>query len=189
LPLLFPSFLDEVLDNERALRYHLRIITIINREISMGPGHKFRMTPQRRVILEELRKTTSHPTADEVYEMVRKRLPRVSLGTIYRNLEILSEHGMIGKLELGGGQRQFDGSSENHYHVRCVRCRSVSDVPVPLSCALDETVRPMSDYEILGHKLEFIGLCPQCSGRKEREPQEPGRPERGAWKRMGGTSS
>ena len=59
------------------------------------------MTRQRQIILEELRKVVTHPSADEVYEMVRKRLPRISLGTIYRNLEILSENGDIQKLELG----------------------------------------------------------------------------------------
>jgi Fur family ferric uptake transcriptional regulator len=59
------------------------------------------MTRQRRVILEELRKVNTHPSADEIYEIVRKRLPRISLGTVYRNLEILSESGDIQKLEPG----------------------------------------------------------------------------------------
>ena len=62
------------------------------------------MTRQRRVILEALRGTTSHPTADEVYEMVRRRLPRISLGTVYRNLEILSGEGLVAKLEMAGTQ-------------------------------------------------------------------------------------
>ena len=68
-----------------------------------------RMTRQRRVILEELRKVKTHPSADEIYEIVRKRLPRISLGTVYRNLEILSESGDIQKLEPGCSLKRFDG--------------------------------------------------------------------------------
>ena len=71
---------------------------------------KSRMTHQRRIILEELRNTRSHPTADEVYEIVRKRIPKISLGTVYRNLELLSESGVIQKLEIGGTQKRFDGT-------------------------------------------------------------------------------
>ena len=88
-----------------------------------------RMTRQRKVILEELRKVDTHPSADEVYEMVRKRIPRISLGTVYRNLEILSERGDIQKLELGCTLKRFDGVPENHYHIRCVDCGRVVDAP------------------------------------------------------------
>ena len=77
-----------------------------------------RMTRQRRVILEELKKANSHLTADGVYDVVRQQLPRISLGTVYRNLEILSESGVIKKLEFGSSQKLFDGRPENHYHVR-----------------------------------------------------------------------
>jgi Fur family ferric uptake transcriptional regulator len=120
------------------------------------------MTRQRRVILEELRKLTSHPTADEVYEMARRRLPRISLGTVYRNLEILSECSMIQKLEWGGTQKRFDGNVGNHYHVRCMGCGSIEDVPMEPLTAPENAVRGMSEYEIIGSRLEFIGVCPRC---------------------------
>ena len=74
-----------------------------------------RMTQQRQVILEELRNVNTHPSADEIYEMVRKRLPRISLGTVYRNLEILCASGEIQKLEAGGSIKRFDGNPRNHY--------------------------------------------------------------------------
>ena len=126
---------------------------------------KFRMTPQRQAILEELRRLTSHPTADEVHTLVRRRLPRVSLGTVYRNLEMLSDCGLIQKLEMGGGQRRFDGNTGDHYHVRCVRCERVEDAPVKPMPAIDDALRKVSGYEVMGHRLEFIGVCPAC--RKE----------------------
>lgn len=130
------------------------------------------MTRQRRVILEELRKLESHPSADEVYEMARRRLPRISLGTVYRNLEILSEYGMIGKLELGGTQKRFDGNVRNHYHVRCIRCGSIKDVPMEPLTIIENTLNELTDYEIIGSRLEFIGVCPRCRKEAQGRPRE-----------------
>jgi Fe2+ or Zn2+ uptake regulation protein len=130
------------------------------------------MTRQRQVILEELRKVKTHPTADEVYEMVRQRLPRVSLGTVYRNLEMLSQLGMIRKLEQGGSRRRFDGNVREHYHVRCIRCGRLEDAPVESVAAIEDALHPVTDYEIVGHRLEFIGLCPQCKKSAGRADQQ-----------------
>jgi Fur family ferric uptake transcriptional regulator len=123
------------------------------------------MTPQRRVILEALRNVTSHPTADGLYEMVRRQLPRISLGTVYRNLEVLSDRGIIQKLALGGAQKHFDGDARNHYHIRCTGCGRVDDVPIEAMAELEEAARGASDYEITGHCVGFIGLCPECKKR------------------------
>ena len=76
---------------------------------------KMRLTTQRQVILEELGKVKSHPTANEVYDMVRKRLPRIGLGTVYRNLELMAESGMILKLEVGGTQKRFDATASRFF--------------------------------------------------------------------------
>lgn len=127
---------------------------------------ELRMTRQRRTIMEALEGADNHPAADEVYQMVRKKLPHISLGTVYRNLDILSEHGLIRKLELGGSQRRFDGKVKNHYHIRCTRCGRVEDAPVEPLSKLEDTLRGASDYEIVGHRLEFIGLCPRCKGHE-----------------------
>jgi len=121
-----------------------------------------RMTRQRKVILEELRKVNTHPSADEVYEMVRKRLSRISLGTVYRNLEILSESGEIQKLELGCTLKRFDGVAENHYHIRCIHCNQVVDAPTDFDVTINHELKGVTDYKIIGHKLEFIGICPSC---------------------------
>ena len=120
-----------------------------------------RNTRQRQVILEELQKVTSHPTASGVYEAVRRRLPKISLGTVYRNLELLGRAGIIQKLELGGGEARFDGNVEPHDHVRCVRCGRVDDVVRP-PLDLMGGPRMIGGYRILGHRLEFLGVCPAC---------------------------
>jgi Fur family ferric uptake transcriptional regulator len=123
----------------------------------------FRMTRQRKVILEELRKVNTHPSADEVYEMVRKHLPHISLGTVYRNLEILSETGDIQKLEPGSSLKRFDGNPDDHYHIRCIRCNRLVDVHVDIRIDFNHELKKATDFKILGHKLEFYGLCPKCS--------------------------
>jgi len=124
-----------------------------------------RMTRQRKVILEELRKVNTHPSADELYEMVRKRLPRISLGTVYRNLEILSESGNIQKLEPGCSLKRFDGNPSAHYHIRCVNCDRVVDAPMAPDLEIDLEQVNSTDFKIIGHRLEYLGLCPQCADK------------------------
>ena len=121
-----------------------------------------RMTRQRKVILEELRKVDTHPSADEVYNMVRKRLPSISLATIYRNLDILAESGEIQKLELGATLKRFDGNAADHYHLRCIHCDRVVDVPEDIDVVVDPNLENATDFKITGHKLEFFGICPAC---------------------------
>ena len=122
-----------------------------------------RMTRQRKIILEELRKVETHPSADEVYEMVRQRLPRISLGTVYRNLEILSRTGMIQKLEPGCTLKRFDGNPHDHYHIRCIQCDRVVDAHLDIDLNLPPEACEANNFKIIGHKLEFIGVCSTCS--------------------------
>lgn len=121
-----------------------------------------RMTKQRQVILEELRSVTSHPTADDMYDMVRRRLPNVSLGTVYRNLEILAESGVVQKLDVGGTKKRFDGNVAVHYHLRCAVCGRVDDVHMDPGVDLEAMAAAVTDFTILRHRLEFIGVCPGC---------------------------
>lgn len=133
-------------------------------------ANMMRLTTQRQIILEELAKVKTHPTASELYDMVRKRLPRIGLGTVYRNLELMAENGMILKLEVGGTQKRFDATTETHYHIRCSNCGKVDDIDTPV---LDELVREATEatsYEIIGHHVEFSGLCPACQKRNNNKP-------------------
>jgi len=134
-------------------------------------GDQFqRNTIQRTVILEELRKLTSHPTAAVLHEIVRRRLPKISLGTVYRNLERMAALGTIRKLEFSGSEARFDGDTERHDHVRCVGCGRVDDTRSP---PLDVSRAPQHDlggYKIFDYRLEFLGLCPECRKSEEHEP-------------------
>jgi Fur family transcriptional regulator, ferric uptake regulator len=122
-----------------------------------------RLTTQRQIILEELGKVTSHPTANEVYDMVRRRLPRIGLGTVYRNLELMADIGIILKLEVGGTQKRFDATVEPHYHIRCSSCGKVNDINIAVQEQINLVAEEVSNYKILGHHIEFSGICSSCS--------------------------
>src|SRR5210317_60295 len=126
-----------------------------------------RMTSQRQVILEELQKVKSHPTASELYDMVRKRLPRIGLGTIYRNLELMAESGIILKLEVGGTQKRFDATIEDHYHIRCTNCGRVDDINIEVQENINKIAARSCNYKVLGHHIEFSGICKECSQKMQ----------------------
>ena len=132
-----------------------------------------RNTQQRRVILEELRKLTSHPTAAELYEIARRRLPKLSLGTVYRNLELLTELGEINKLQTGGGQARYDGDLNGHYHVRCQRCGRIDDAYEVRADPLGRDEPSIAGYRIMGYHLEYVGLCPDCMGASVGQAEVP----------------
>ena len=127
-----------------------------------APTPMIRLTTQRQIILEELSKVKTHPTASEVYDMVRKRLPRIGLGTVYRNLELMAENGIIVKLEVGGTQKRFDATTDAHYHIRCSCCGRVDDINVPVIDSLVDAAAENSSYQIIGHHIEFTGICSKC---------------------------
>lgn len=141
-------------------------------------GTRLRLTQQRQIILDELRKAKSHPTADEIYQQVRRRLPKISLGTVYRNLDLLSTCGMIKAVPLGSGQqKRFDGDTKPHYHLRCLRCGRVVDAPLKPVISIHHAMGAVEDCEVIGHHFEFTGLCPQCKSGKavlaEKSPSGP----------------
>ena len=131
----------------------------------MPTGKRRRNTPQRRVILRELCQMTSHPTAAELYGVVRQRLPRISLGTVYRNLEVLHDEGRILKMEFSGTETRFDGNTRPHYHVRCTECGKVGDVFSLENHQTPDQPRELAGYLVTGHRLEYFGVCPACRKR------------------------
>jgi len=121
-----------------------------------------RMTKQRRAILDVLQNTRSHPSADWVFGQIRKKLPRVSLATVYRNLHQLAEAGLIQELSVGGGRSRFDWETSLHYHVRCVDCGRIDDLDLPSWDGLEKAARQQTGFDLITHHVEFLGHCPDC---------------------------
>jgi Fur family transcriptional regulator, ferric uptake regulator len=121
------------------------------------------------MLLGQLSQLKSHPTADDLYHLLRKQMPRISLGTVYRNLELLSQEGLIQKLDVAGSQKRFDGNVQEHYHLRCRQCGRVDDIQLSPRRELEAEAEGLSGYAKLQHRLEFIGICPECQAKPEPE--------------------
>lgn len=120
-----------------------------------------RMTRQRAIILETLRDVTTHPTADEIYGMVREKMPRISLGTVYRNLDLLAGSGAIRRLDKAGVQKHFDGNTMPHHHVRCRSCGRIGDVFLSVDIPnVEDASTP--EFTVEDIELEFVGICGTC---------------------------
>jgi Fe2+ or Zn2+ uptake regulation protein len=125
-----------------------------------------RLTKQRQTILHILRGTKKHPTADVIYDEVRKLFPNISKGTVYRNLKILREQGDIAELKLSGHASRYDGRPERHYHFRCEHCGQVFDLEKPVDTALDGRIAGETGFQVWYHRLEFRGLCNECQAQQ-----------------------
>jgi len=129
---------------------------------------QLRMTNQREIILRELKKSKRHLAADELYDIVKKVMPRISLATVYRNLEILSEAGMIGKLEISGRQKRFDFDVSDHDHIYCVVCHRVDNLNIDRKGVDSEQLGIEVGYTITGYRVEIMGICPECQKKEKK---------------------
>jgi len=121
-----------------------------------------RLSKQREAILRVLRSTTSHPTADWVYEQVRKKLPRISLGTVYRNLRLMTQEEIILELDFAGTPSRFDANTQPHSHFICEQCGRIFDVAVPVHEEINERIARKTGFKVSNHQLDFSGLCKDC---------------------------
>ena len=120
---------------------------------------------QRESIKKNLLQRTDHPTADMVYEDIRKVFPNVSLGTVYRNLALLSDIGEIKRLSSVMGADRFDARTEPHNHFTCKACGCVLDMDNQRSDAMIEEAQEMFAGSIDGCSVMFYGTCPDCTPR------------------------
>jgi len=129
----------------------------------MNEKVKYRKSRQRDMILDMLMARKDHPTADTLYFDLKKDFPDLSLGNVYRNLNILVEQGLIQRLDLGSTFNRFDGNAEPHSHFICTFCGRVSDVE--LSRNVDLSIVEDRDLasRIENYKLDFYGKCGECS--------------------------
>jgi Fe2+ or Zn2+ uptake regulation protein len=131
-----------------------------------------RLTRPRRVILDAVRASEAHPSVAAVYRQVRRRLPRVSLATVYRNLRMLAAEGLVTERADLAGMR-FDGNTTPHDHFTCVACGRIYDVPAATARGVRARVASRTGFEVLVHRIEFYGRCGACRrrGRLTRPPQ------------------
>lgn len=129
--------------------------------MNTNPVHRY--SKQRECILEVLKGTTEHPTANWVYDSVRKEIPNISLGTVYRNLAVLCDDGVVLKIDVGDGTERYDACAKPHYHLHCKVCGCVCDVCFGYEEAIDKKAEKESGCKIDYHSLMFSGICSGCS--------------------------
>ena len=123
------------------------------------------VTVQRRIILEAVLLHDDHPTADQVFEMVKDRIPRLSRTTVYRVLDTLAELGLVRRLQPSGTSR-FDGNVQRHHHLVCTRCNKVIDLEDETLDRLPVPRRNLQGFKIDGFSVHFSGICQDCRKRK-----------------------
>lgn len=121
---------------------------------------------QRTMILETVVNNPIHPTADMVYSQLKADNPNLSLGTVYRNLNLLSETGFLRKIKVPDGSDRFDGRLDSHYHIICDKCAKVLDIELNES-GFDKHVEDTTGYRITSLDVVVKGICPKC--QKEAE--------------------
>ena len=126
-----------------------------------------RKSVHRDTILRVVMNTTSHPRADWVYDQVKKEIPNISMGTVYRNLKLLAQSGEIKEVDIPGSLSRFDGNNCNHYHFRCEKCGSILDLDEPIDYTMQSRIAEKTGFKVKRHYLEFIGLCSECKTQEE----------------------
>ncbi|MFO7734687.1 MAG: transcriptional repressor [bacterium] len=129
---------------------------------------KHRKSKQRSEIIKILSKKNYHPTADEIYTTLRKKLGNVSLATVYRNVELLSRMNEIVKIKTDEGPARYDGNTEPHYHAVCEKCGLVKDVPVKKEISeivdMDSAIK---DFTVTEYYVRFKGFCNSCRDKMQ----------------------
>lgn len=121
-----------------------------------------RQTIQYALVSETVKKMKRHASADEIYNVIAKEHPTIGRGTVYRNLQRLSELGEIRKREIPGGADRYDYLCTDHYHVVCTKCGQVFDVDMDYMKALEKTIKNTHGFEFTSHDIIFKGICPDC---------------------------
>lgn len=129
----------------------------------------FKRSKQRERILETLRQTTTHPTADWVYARLKPDFPKLSLGTVYRNLNILVEQDLVRRIDNGSSFDRYDARFNPHYHFICERCGKIIDLDVPVNNSLEQEISAKTGLLIKRHKIDFFGLCQDCQAEPATE--------------------
>lgn len=126
-------------------------------------GQGVQLTSQRVAVYEYLSRVEHHPTAEEIYLAVKPKMPRISLATVYKNLEALTKCEVVSKLTYGDGAARYDIRTDHHHHTRCLACGKVWDLEAAESSAWLKGIKPpQAGFEVKDYRLEILGHCRDC---------------------------
>ncbi|WP_062353229.1 peroxide-responsive transcriptional repressor PerR [Bacillus kwashiorkori] len=125
-----------------------------------------RITPQRHAILEYLINSMTHPTADEIYKALEGKFPNMSVATVYNNLRVFREVGLVKELTYGDSSSRFDFTTSDHYHAICESCGKIVDFHYPGLDEIEQFASHVTGYKVSHHRLEIYGTCSECSKKE-----------------------
>ncbi len=123
-----------------------------------------KLTPQRLAILDYLDGNREHPSAEDIYRVVSRKFPTMSLATVYNTLETLKKKGAVLELKVDADKKRFDPNTAPHHHLLCIKCRRIVDI----MSAYEPTIpdREKANFEVIGNHIEFYGICTACKKKK-----------------------
>jgi len=146
-----------------------RIIYEVEEKLRSG---EYKLTPRREHILQVfLENKDKHLSAEEIYNLVKKRAPDVGLATVYRTLELFLDFDIIHSIDFGDGRKRYEfgqgeGEKHHHHHLICTRCGKIQEVTEDLLEELETRVNQAYDFIITDHQLKFFGYCKECAGER-----------------------
>lgn len=133
---------------------------------------RIRMTPQRDAILKILVDSRAHPTAEAVFKQLQDQVEDISIATVYNNLRLFTDLGVIQELKYSNEPSHFDYVSVRHFHVVCQHCGKVIDVFYPDLAQIERLVTNLTGYETVGNNIEVYGICPDCQQQLADQPHK-----------------
>ncbi len=144
----------------------------MNKGKKMNRTITYRNTKQRQRMLEILCQTVSHPTAIWLYDELKPEFPSLSLGTVYRNLGILEDQGLLNRITSGSTFDRFDGNMKPHAHFRCTDCGNLYDMKKVDPSAFLQEINKNCGHYIEDFVIEYCGICESCSNKREKNKSE-----------------
>ncbi len=129
-----------------------------------------KLTPQRLAVLQYLEGNKDHPSAEDIYRVLQRKFPTMSLATVYNALSILREKGGVLELTIDPDRKRYDPDTRHHDHLMCTACRRIVDVPDAVTIELPESTR--ENFAVVESHVEFYGLCSRCKNKKEKPTKE-----------------
>lgn len=125
-----------------------------------------RITPQRHAVLEFLIEAEIHPTADDIYKALEGKFPNMSVATVYNNLRVFRELGLVRELTYGDSSSRFDWNTTKHYHIICESCGKIVDFHYPSLDEVESLAEQVTGFDVSHHRMEVYGVCQECKHEK-----------------------
>ena len=139
----------------------------LNELISKLRERGFRLTPQRMAVLKILAESEQHPSVEQIYDRMKPDFPMTSLATVYKTVALLKEMGAVLELGFSDDSNRYDGSRPYpHPHLICIKCREIVDIELGILSKLPLEVAQRTGYRIVNHRVDFLGICPDCQARE-----------------------